>query len=67
VPDEPALLRLKAEACRRLADLSEDSERKTLWLKRADDWEKLAIEATTQRRRKHGRRPNNSKLTDDYS
>lgn len=45
MPDDLAQLRLKAEACRRLADLAEDAERKALWLKRADDWEQLATKA----------------------
>jgi hypothetical protein len=43
--NHPSELRQKAEACRRLADISESAERKALWLKRADEWEKLAIEA----------------------
>jgi hypothetical protein len=51
--DEPAQLRLKAEACRRLADISDDrTERKALWLKRADDWEELARKAEKRRRTK---------------
>jgi hypothetical protein len=41
-------LRRKAEACRQLADLDQSSERKALWLKRADHWEELAIKAKTQ-------------------
>lgn len=51
--DEPAQLRLKAEACRRLADISHDhTERKALWLKRADDWEQLARKAEKRQRTK---------------
>jgi hypothetical protein len=45
VQDNAAQLRLKAEACRRLADLTEDAERKTIWLVRADHWERLAAKA----------------------
>lgn len=43
--DDLAQLRLKAEASRRLADLSEDTARKELWLQRAVDWEQLARKA----------------------
>jgi hypothetical protein len=42
---EPAQLRLKAEACRRLADMSENVMREALWLDRADYWEQLATKA----------------------
>jgi hypothetical protein len=42
---DPAQLRLKAEACRRLADLTEDSEHEALWQKRANEWERLATRA----------------------
>jgi hypothetical protein len=45
VHEEPALLRLKAEACRRLADTSEDVMRQALWLDRADHWNQLAKKA----------------------
>lgn len=49
--DEAAQLRLKAEACRRLADISNDrTERRALWLKRAGDWEQLASKAEKQLR-----------------
>lgn len=48
--DEPAQLRQKAEACRRLADMSEDAARKALWLERADHWEQLAVKAAKQPR-----------------
>jgi hypothetical protein len=47
--DHSTELRQKAEACRRLADISESAERKALWLKRADEWEKLAIAAQKRR------------------
>ena len=40
-----AQLRQKAEACRQLADTSENVMRKALWLDRADHWEQLAKEA----------------------
>lgn len=43
--DEAAQLRRKAEACRRLADMSEEVERKVIWLERADYWEELAAKA----------------------
>jgi hypothetical protein len=48
--DDPAQLRLKAEACRRLADLSGDTARKDVWLKRAADWDQLAGKAEKQLR-----------------
>jgi hypothetical protein len=35
----------KAEACRRLADLADDEQRKALWIERADHWEQLAVKA----------------------
>jgi hypothetical protein len=40
--DEVAQHRLKAEACRRLADLCKDAKPKALWIERADRWEELA-------------------------
>ena len=43
--DDPAQLRLKAEACRKLAGMFEEPERKALWSERAGHWEQLAIEA----------------------
>jgi hypothetical protein len=46
--DAAAELRLKAEACRRLADMAaaaDDPVREALWLTRADHWEELAIDA----------------------
>jgi hypothetical protein len=45
VYDKAAQLRLKAEACRRLAELCDDAERGALWLERADHWENFAIKA----------------------
>ena len=45
VPDDPAELRLKAEACRKLAVMFEEPERRALWIERASQWEKLAIKA----------------------
>jgi hypothetical protein len=48
--DDPAELRRKAEACRRLADMSEAAERKALWLQRADEWEQRARKAEKQPR-----------------
>ena len=44
--NEAAVLRLKAEACQRLADLAApDPTRKTFWLTRADQWNVLATKA----------------------
>jgi hypothetical protein len=43
--DDLAQLRQKAEACRRLADIAEDAQRKALWIERADHWEQLAAKA----------------------
>lgn len=40
--DEPATSGLKARACRQLANLSDDAERKALWHERAEHWEKRA-------------------------
>ena len=48
MPDDPALLRLKAEACRRLADMFVEAVRKALWTERADHWEQLATKAEEQ-------------------
>jgi hypothetical protein len=50
VKDDVAQLRMKAEACRRLADLTEDAARRTIWLARADHWEQLA--AKTEKKAK---------------
>jgi hypothetical protein len=49
VSDDPAQLRLKAEACRRLADLTKDAEHEALWQKRANEWEQLATRAEKRR------------------
>jgi len=42
-PEKAALkaadLRRRAEACRRLADMSDTEDRKSLWRQRADDWD----------------------------
>jgi hypothetical protein len=43
--DEVSQARARAEACRRLADITEDAPRKALWLARADYWDKLAVSA----------------------
>jgi hypothetical protein len=48
MPDAAAQLRLKAEACRRLADIAEDAYRKALWVERARHWEELAAKAEKQ-------------------
>jgi hypothetical protein len=49
--DDPAQLRLKAEACRRLAEMTEDEQRKALWIRRATHWDELAAEAAKQQRK----------------
>jgi hypothetical protein len=47
-------LRLKAEACRRLAELSEDTKRAILWTERAAQWDRLAAKAAKRpRQAKH--------------
>jgi hypothetical protein len=46
--DERAQLRTKAEACRRLADLSKNAERKAFWLDRAGYWKRLATNIVKQ-------------------
>ena len=38
-------LRRKAEACRRLAAMGETDEHTVAWLRRADEWERLAVGA----------------------
>lgn len=45
---EAGELRRKAEACRRLAAIGETEERRTAWLRRADEWDKLAVDAAKQ-------------------
>jgi hypothetical protein len=45
MPDEAAQHRIKAEACRRLADLAEDAGRRAMWDERAVYWERLAGKA----------------------
>ena len=48
--NEAAELRLKAEACQRLADLT---GRKIFWLTRADHWNELAAKAARKARKIH--------------
>jgi len=38
----------KAEACRHLADLSPEPDRKAHWLEKADEWDTLAAQAETK-------------------
>lgn len=45
-------LRSRADGCRQLANVSEDANRKALWIERADHWEKLAKEAEKRLTRK---------------
>jgi hypothetical protein len=44
--------RRKAEACRRLADLSLKAEQKVHWIEQASEWDRLATGAVTQSRRR---------------
>lgn len=50
----PSQLPMKAEACRILGDLADDVDFEDVWLKRADDWERLAeiAEAVPRARRR---------------
>jgi hypothetical protein len=50
--DEAAEHRMKAEVCRRLADLSQEAERKTLWINKAGYWEELAAKVAKARLQK---------------
>ena len=56
---------MKAEACRRLADMSDDGLRKTIWLERADDWEGLAKKAERAAAKLKPRRNGNVLVTTD--
>jgi hypothetical protein len=49
---QPRLLRLKAEACRVLAEISEDITRKANWLEQADQWQALATEIEREQLRR---------------
>jgi len=55
--EDSIALRRKAEACRQLADMDQSAERKALWLKRADDWEQLAIKAEKRPKNQRKSRP----------
>ena len=44
--ESPEHLRLRAEACRRLAELAGDAERRELWLNRAAEWDRQAVKAS---------------------
>jgi hypothetical protein len=62
--DDSAQHRLKAEACRRLADAEEDPYRKARWMERADYWERLAAKAaklSQQRKPPDSPKPQNKK------
>jgi hypothetical protein len=48
---DPLELRRKAEACRRLAQIADDANRRALWFKRAEDWETLAARAEKRPKR----------------
>jgi hypothetical protein len=54
-PDSAAEHRTKAEACRRLAELSEDLERNAMWIERSVYWNELAAKAATKERQKPSR------------
>jgi hypothetical protein len=41
----PAALRFRANACRALAETTDSPESKSVWLKRADYWDALAVKA----------------------
>jgi hypothetical protein len=49
--ETPAQFRLKAEACRRLADLADNVERRRLWLNRAAGWDDMAAKAEKKNKR----------------
>ena len=51
MPGHPAELRQKAEACRKLAGMFEEPDRKVLWIERAGHWDQLAIEAERRKLR----------------
>jgi hypothetical protein len=57
MPEVACEFHRKAEACRRLADLSPEPERKTHWLKQADEWSTRAVreEKEELRRKRHQR------------
>jgi hypothetical protein len=54
--DKATELRIKAEACRRLADMDDDPLRKSLWRELADDWEALAKKADLSAAKRKRRR-----------
>jgi len=62
--NEAVVLRLKAAACERLADLADatDPTRKNFWLTRADQWNELAVKAVRKANKK--RRPKNRQSAD---
>jgi hypothetical protein len=45
MPDDADVFRQKAEACHRLAEVTQEPERKALWVERAAYWQQLAIKA----------------------
>lgn len=44
--------RRKVEACRRLADMCPEVERKAHWMQQSTKWERLAAEAAKKSRRR---------------
>jgi hypothetical protein len=59
MPDDPAELRRKAEACRELAEASDTPARKAHWIGQAHDCEALALKAEAQKA--NNRRPRSHK------
>lgn len=63
MPDDPAELRRKAEACRELADISDTPERKAHWIGQAQHYEALAIKADAPKTDKRRSRPTKKQLS----
>lgn len=51
--DELALSHARAEACRRLAHITENPARKALWIERAQHWEELAAKPAMEPQRRN--------------
>jgi hypothetical protein len=45
VDSSPTALRLRADGCRALAEMTDTEERKAVWLSRAKYWEALSFKA----------------------
>jgi hypothetical protein len=59
MPDDPAELRRKAEACRELAEMSDAPARKAHWIGQAQHREALALKAEAPKA--NNRRPRSHK------